>query len=101
MALKKDIILENGVIMTYHRIAEIQNTVNFNTTLVIYSYINQEQRNKEKKLQISPSRVLSSLYRITDYVNLEYNDNLSITEAYEYLKTTDKYSGAEDIFENN
>ena len=96
MALKKTIILPNGVPMEYHRIAEIQNIVNNQTQLVIYSYVNQEQRNREKNHEI---RYSDDIYRTTDYAMLDYNDKLTIKEAYEYLKTTEKYEGAEDVFE--
>ena len=98
MALKKEIILQNGVTMNYHRISEIQNVVNGKTTLVIYSYINEEQREREKNHKIMYS---DDIYKIADYMYLDYNDTLTIKEAYEYLKTTDKYKDSEDIFEES
>lgn len=97
MALKKKIILENGISMEYHRIAEIQNIVNYNTILIINSYVNQEQRNREKNHEIMYS---DDIYKIIDKVEIPYNDTLDIVSAYEYLKTTPKYEGAEDIFES-
>ena len=33
----------------------------------------------------------------TEYINAEYDENITIEETYEYLKTLDKYKGAEDI----
>lgn len=96
MALKKTIILENGIPMNYHRIVEINNIVNRGTFLKIRSYVNEEQRLKEKNKEI---RYSDDIYIIDDYTVLEYNDKLSIKEAYEFLKTTEKYQGAEDVFE--
>ena len=96
MAIKKTIILSNGVPMDYHRIAEINNIVNRGTFLRIRSYVNEEQRLKEKNKEI---RYSDDIYVIEDYVSMEYNDKLTIKEAYDFLKTTDKYKGSEDIFE--
>ena len=82
--------------MSYHRIAEIQNRVNYGTILIINSYINQEQRNREKNYEIKYS---DDIYKVTDKVGIEYNDTLDIVSAYNYLKTTEKYKDAEDVFE--
>ena len=105
MALKKTVILENGIPMSYHRIAEIQNVVNEGTKIKILSYVNQEQRLKEKELKDRdrirrmPMPKYGDLYIVSDTVQLPYNDTLDIVSAYEYLKTTEKYKDAEDIFE--
>ncbi len=98
MALKKEIVLKNGVTVSYHRIAEIQNIVNGKTRLVIYSYINQEQRNREKNHEIKYS---DDIYKITDYVLIDYNDKFTIKDSYEYLKTVEKYQGSKDILEES
>ena len=98
MALEKTIILSNGVPMNYHRISEIKNIVNRNTQLEIISYVNQEQRNREKNYEI---RYADDIYKVVSQIKIEYNDKLDIKSAYEYLKTTEKYQNAEDIFEEN
>ena len=98
MALKKIITLENGIPMSYHRIAEIKNIVNYGTVLIINSYVNQEQRNREKNYEI---RYADDIYKVVSQMKIEYNDKLDIKSAYEYLKTTEKYQNAEDIFEEN
>lgn len=95
MALQKTIILKNGVPMNYHRICQINNVVNKDTVLVICSYVNEEQRNREKNNEIIYS---DDIYTSFDYVQMEYNDTLTIKEAYQFLKTTDKYKDAEDVF---
>lgn len=96
MALKKTIILNNGIPLNYHRISEINNIVNKNTVLTIYSYVNKKQREREKN---NDYKYPDEIFKITDYAVLPYNDKLTIQEAYEYLKTTEKYEGAEDVFE--
>lgn len=94
MALNKTIILENGVPMTYHRIAEIKNIVNVGTVLIINSYVNKEQREREKNYEIKYS---DDIYKVIDYVSINYNDKFDIVSAYDYLKATDKYKNAENI----
>lgn len=96
MALKKDIELDNGIVLSYHRIAKIENVVNDCTKLIIISYINQKQREKE-----SDRFTFDNVYKLTTEEKLNYNDTLTIQEAYEYLKTIPKYEGAEDVFEDN
>ena len=32
----------------------------------------------------------------TDYINVSYDEDLNVSSAYQYLKTTEKYAGAED-----
>lgn len=98
MALKKDIEQENGVILSYHRIAEIENIVNDSTKLKIISYVNQKQRQKEINAGMYGD---ARIYIMTSEEKLNYNDTLSIKEAYNYLKTTDTYKGAEDVFEED
>lgn len=97
MALQKDITLENGITLSYHRIAEIQNIINDNTKLKVISYINKEQRSKE----VLPTdySLREDIYKLISFEELPYNDTLTIQEAYDYLKTIEKYSDAEDVFE--
>lgn len=96
MALKKLIIQNNGIPTEYHRIADIQNIVNDKTIIQVYSYISEEQREKEKhQPKYSPRRDDIYIYKSEEY--LEYNSSMTTAEAYEYLKTLDKYKDAIDV----
>lgn len=95
MALKKDIEQYNGVILSYHRITDIQNIVNDKTIINICSYINHKQREKEQE-QIRNNQYINNIYKVASNVELEYNDTLTVEEAYKFLKTIDKYRNAED-----
>lgn len=98
MALKKDIKLENDIILSYHRIARIDNFINEKTNILVYSYVNQYQRDRGREgIQISFKP--NDIYMIPYNESIEYNQNLTVKEAYEYLKTTDRFKGAEDVFE--
>lgn len=49
MALAKNIQLENGLILGYHRIAMVKVDVNQQITILVESYLNEEARNYEKR----------------------------------------------------
>lgn len=113
MALKKEIELENGVILNYHRITSLNKVTNIMNTIEVNSYISENQRNKEKRYQELQFKNASgeelteeekeelekgiNVLVESDYINAKYDAEMTIKSAYDYLKTLDKYAGAEDI----
>ena len=98
MALKKDIKLKNDIVLSYHRISNIDNVINEKTIITVYSYINQYQRDREKEgVHISSS--ISDIYMVPHNEYIDYTPQITVTEAYDYLKTLDMFKGAEDVFE--
>ena len=51
MALQKEIELENGVILNYHRITNLSKITNISNLIEVSSYISEAQRKKEKAYQ--------------------------------------------------
>ena len=51
MALKKEMILENGIILNYHRVVSVNNVTNQQSVIEVASYINEAQREKEKECE--------------------------------------------------
>lgn len=98
MALKKDIIMPNGLTLGYHRIALVTIDVNNSITILRYSYLNEEARNYEKAYSRGEieGEPLFPYYEY-EYMSLDYNENMSVKKAYEYLKTLPMFEGAEDI----
>ena len=47
MALKKEIVLDSGVITKYHRIVSINNVTNVCSIIEVASYTSEEKRNEE------------------------------------------------------
>lgn len=94
MALLKEIELENGIILNYHRIVTITKVTNHSTILEIAGYTSKEKRNQEIQQLVSGEDVTP--YIDTTFMSVPYDEKSTIKDWYTYLKTIDKYSGAED-----
>ena len=112
MAILKKITLDNGIELNYHRITSITKITNICNRIEISSYVNEEQRLKEKEyqelqLKNSKSEELTeeeqnklnngiNVFIKTDYINIDYDSDMTITNAYDYLKTLDKFKKSKD-----
>lgn len=94
MGLKKEITLDNGVSVNYHRIVSINNITNVSTIIEVASYTSKEKREEEKDAIENATEM--NVFIDTEYINKEYTENLTIKEAYKYLKTLDKFKDAID-----
>ena len=98
MALLKKVIMDNGLPLEYHRIAMIKNEINQQTTILVHSYLNAEGRQYEKDyanglIEGEPTFP----YVDAQYYNLEYEPEMTIVKAYEWMKTNlPKFENAED-----
>lgn len=98
MALKKEIQLENGIILNYHRIVSLNKITNQSNIIEIASYTSKEKRQEEIEYYQSTDEDKSiNVFIDTTYIDTEYDEEMTIDNAYEYLKTTDKFKNAEDI----
>jgi len=113
MALIKEIELENGITLTYHRIYNLNKIINMYNRIEVHSYINNIQREKEKTYQELQRKSIFDRENLTqedrellntginvlveaDFIELPYDADMTINDVYNYLKTLDKYSNAED-----
>lgn len=100
MALKKEIELENGIIVNYHRIVSINKITNNCNIIEVASYTSEKQRNKEKEYYESIEEdKRMNVFIETEYIQKGYSENETIEECYEYLKKIDKFKDAEDVLE--
>ena len=97
MALKKDLTLDNGITLNYHRVTSINNVTNKTSIIEISSYINEEQRNKEKQWYENNGVGNMNVFIHTTYHSKEYDKDLNVDNAYEYLKTLEVFEGAENV----
>lgn len=100
MGLKKQIELENGIVLNYHRIATINKITNSQTVIEVSSYISKEKRQEEiEALKIGQEigeAIPMNIYIDTTFINKDYNETDTIKDLYDYLKTTEKFKDAED-----
>lgn len=91
MALIKEIELDSGVVVKYHRIVSVNNITNIASIIEIGSYTNKAKRLEEKS-QIK-NRQPTNVFKKTEYLSLPYNQILEVEGAYAYLKTLEKFDG--------
>lgn len=91
MALIKEIELENGVIVNYHRVVSVKNITNVSSIIEIGSYTGKRKR-LEEKVQIRNKQKIN-VFKKTEYLVIPYNPILEVEGTYAYLKTLDKFDG--------
>lgn len=95
MALLKEIELDNGVVLNYHRIVTITKITNHSTVLEIAGYTSKSKREQEVEQFKNGDEI--TVYIDTNFMSVNYDEESTIKDWYDYLKTTDKYLNAEDI----
>lgn len=95
MALLKEIELDNGVVINYHRIVSINKVTNHATILEIAGYTSEKKRKQEVQ-QMKNNEAITA-YIDTTFISVNYDEGTTIKDWYDYLKTTDEYLDAEDI----
>lgn len=91
MAIYKSIRQGDGVVTNYHRILYIMQTVNRQNSIAVLSYVDDESRTDEKDGTIAQPYQKSVTYE------LPYDPNMTIADAYQWLKTLSQFEGAEDV----
>lgn len=94
MALKKEIELDNGVTVNYHRIVSINKITNVSNIIEVASYTNEQKREEEKEAIENGTEM--NVFINTQYINAEYDETSTIENTYEYLKTLEQFEDAED-----
>jgi hypothetical protein len=94
MAIIKAIELDNGITVNYHRIVVVTSVVNNRVTIEVASYINKSQREKEKKAIEEFKPV--SVFIHSQWINIDFDFNFSVADAYNYLKSLEDFKGGED-----
>ena len=102
MAIKVQVTADNGIVTEYHRIALMSIDVNQQNTILVHSYLSESGRQIEKDYAAGLYKDLDEgmmkfPYVSAEYINTEYNPEMTIAVAYNYLKTLPRFEGAEDI----
>ena len=94
MALIKEIELEKGVKVKYHRIVSVNNITNHVSIIEVASYTSKEKREQEKEA-FEKGKFIDA-FKETKFIEKEYEEDLNVVSAYEYLKTLPEFSGCTD-----
>lgn len=101
MALRKEIELKNGIVVDYHRIASLNKITNINNIIEINSYTKEEKRLEEKevyeKILEQENYTPIDVFIESTYIEIPYDEQMTIKQAYEFLKTLEEFNGAIDI----
>lgn len=102
MAIKKQVTADNGIVTEYHRIALMSIDVNQQNTILVHSYLSESGRQIEKDYAAGlynnlEEGMMKFPYVSAEYIHTEYDPNMTVSAAYEYLKTLPKFEGAEDV----
>ena len=102
MAIKKIVTAPNGIVTEYHRIAMVKIDTNQQNTLLVHSYLSEAGRQVEKDYAAGlydnlEEGMMNWPYVDSQYLNCNYDGEMTIVKAYEYLKTLPEYEGAIDI----
>ena len=92
MALYKEIKQEDGVVKNYHRILYVTQTVNSHNSIAVVSYVDEESRQND-----IPSEGEARPYRKAVTYEMDYDEDMTIEKAYEWLKVFEQFEDAEDI----
>ena len=102
MAIKKTITASNGIVTEYHRIAMIKIDTNQQNTILVHSYLSEAGRQIEKDYVAGvydnlEEGMMTWPYVSAKYIHCEYNGDMTVTKAYEYLKTLPEFEGSIDM----
>lgn len=96
MAIIKNITADNGIPLSYHRIALVTIDVNNQCTFLVHSYVDVNARQQELDYRAGIAEVLNPPYVHAEYYNLDYDPDFSVNRAYQWLKTLPQFEGALD-----
>lgn len=85
MALSKPIERDDGIVTAYHRILSLESYINSHIAVSVLSYVNAESRQKE------------GAYNFAITYNTDYQENMTVEQAYDYLKTLPEFEGSGDV----
>lgn len=102
MAIKKTVTALNGIVTEYHRIAMVKIDINQQNTLLIHSYLSETGRQIEKDYAAGlyndlEEGMMNWPYVNARYIHCDYDGEMTIVKAYDYLKTLPEFEGAIDV----
>ena len=95
MALYKEVELDNGIKLTYHRIRNINIETNVANWVEVTSYIDKDARLKEIA-SYADNGFQWNGYTETSMFEMPYDQMMTVDSCYADLKKMEKFSGCKD-----
>lgn len=100
MGLIKQITSPEYIPLKYHRVYGITNEIHSHFTISLMQYISKEDREQEKENPLAPIYRTSKAY-IKRYDDPTEMEEMTIRDAYNWLKTLPEFEGAIDDLEDD
>lgn len=116
MALSKKITLESGVAVNYHRVVSVNTITNHANVIELASYTSKAKRTEEKAaLEAGRANAAAAaeggeapnagavehdVFIYTNYYSADYDQGMTIVDAYEWVKALPEFEGATDVLED-
>lgn len=94
MGLLKEIELDNGVTVRYHRVVSVNTITNVSNVIEVASYTSHEKREEEQDA-VSGGEPMN-IYVHTRFESAPYDQTMTVEGAYEWLKTLPEFADAAD-----
>lgn len=100
MALQKEIELDNGVTVRYHRVVSVNTITNVQDIIEIASYTSRAKREEEADAVSGGGPM--NVYIHTRIESAPYGACPTVTRAYEWLKANvEDFADAEDVYDDD
>lgn len=102
MAIKIQVTADNGIVTEYHRVALVSIDVNQQNTILVHSYLSADGRQIEKDYAAGlyndlEEGMMKFPYVDARYIHTDYDPDMTVSGAYDYIKTLPEFEGAEDV----
>ena len=94
MALLKEIELDSGVTVCYHRVVSVNTITNVSNVIEVASYTSRAKREEEQEA-VSGGEPMD-IFISTRFENAPYDQTMTVAGAYEWLKGLPEFADAAD-----
>lgn len=98
MAIRKPITMKNGLVLDYHKISMINIEPNQRIIILVHSYLDESARDYEKSYTNGEIDGEPNFpYIHSEYIQIDYDEDMCVKKAYEVIKNMPKFKGAENV----
>ena len=95
MAIQKERMLDNGIVVNYHRVVSINKITNTQNIVEIASYVDADKREDEKQKLANGEEM--DIFIHTENIVTPYDENVDIKNVYADLMELDKFKDGVEV----